>query len=272
MYFGRLPVEILHLILPSHGKGAHIVAQVCSSWRAFVKSQLLHAEAPDQALPRWCRRWQIANRSEANFALATFCRMNPHLLRFADVYDANDVRLSELEKSDVFNHIQLGLPVVDDSFHFFTAGSFPSNLQCWNNLALFEFLFGDDIQRIESWWMLVETRLNAKEHGAFVLHTLNFGSTWQNLYKHALLLSPEVSLTHHTLRFDAIFFTGSFFHTCRLAACIYFTTVSAMVHHLPLLVKHSLGTDLSSTLCKKPVRTCFDFISIGSLCLTCCRS
>ena len=274
MHFGSLPVEILSLILPSHGKGACVAAQVCSSWRAFVQSQLLQVVAADRSLPMWCRRWQIADRSEANFAFATLCRINPHLLRFADVYDADDVLLSELDHKtlDVANHIQLGHPVGDNSFQFFTAGTFSSNSKCWKNLALFEFFFGDDLQRIESWWMLVETRLNAKQHGAFVLHSLNFGSTWQNLYKHALLLSPEVSLTHHTLRFDAIFFTGSFFHTRRLAACIYFTTVSAMVHHLPLLVKHSLGTDLSSTLCKKPVRTCFDFISIGSLCLTCCRS
>ena len=212
MHFGSLPVEILSLILPSHGKGACVAAQVCSSWRAFVQSQLLQVVAADRSLPMWCRRWQIADRSEANFAFATLCRINPHLLRFADVYDADDVLLSELDHKtlDVANHIQLGHPVGDNSFQFFTAGTFSSNSKCWKNLALFEFFFGDDLQRIESWWMLVETRLNAKQHGAFVLHSLNFGSTWQNLYNHAPLLSPEVILTPHTLHFNATPFTHSF--------------------------------------------------------------
>jgi hypothetical protein len=230
MHFGSLPVEILSLILPSHGKGACVAAQVCSSWRAFVQSQLLQVVAADPSLPMWCRRWQIADRSEANFAFATLCRINPHLLRFADVYDADDVLLSELDHKtlDVANHIQLGLPVGDNSFQFFTAGSFSSNSKCWNNLALFEFFFGDDLHRIESWWMLVETRLNAKQHGAFVLHSLNFGSTWQNLYSHAPLLSPEVIPTPHTLHFHATPFTRSF--SSFVQACFLYLFHNGQLH------------------------------------------
>ena len=194
MDFASLPAEILRLILPSQGKALCVAAQVCSSWRAFVQSHLLRSDGAPQSLPHWCRRWQISDVSEANFAFATLCRIRPQLLRFADVYGSDSDLLSELHMSpqDIANHINLGQPIGAQSPRFFTSLSVADNLNCWKNVALMELHFGDDLERIESWWLQVEARLNSKPLAAFVLQSLRFGSSWQNLYSHALLLSPEV--------------------------------------------------------------------------------
>ena len=184
MDFASLPAEILRLILPSHGKAACIAAQVCSSWRTFLRSQLLS---------HWCRRWQIADFLQANFAFATLCRMQPQLSRFATLYHNNGELFTDANTTPevVANHLQLGLPLEAAPFQFFIAQSC-DELCCWNNVALMEFAFGDDLDRLESWWLLLEARLAAKQHGVPILESLRFGSSWQNLYSHASLLSPEV--------------------------------------------------------------------------------
>lgn len=197
MDFGSLPPEILRLILPSHGKAACIAAQVCSSWRTFIQCHLLQTQAAPQSLPNWCRRWQISSLSEANFAFATLSHIRPQILRFADIYGSNGERLSELDMNHLnpTNHINLGLPMDAESFRFFTELSFADDSSCWKNVALMELFFGDDLERMESWWLLVEHRLSTKPFGAPILGSLRFGSSWQNLYHHASLLSSEVVLS-----------------------------------------------------------------------------
>jgi hypothetical protein len=194
MDFASLPIDILRLILPSHGKGACIAAQVCSSWRTHIKSQLLQYESSGQNLPNWCHRWQVADLSEANFAFGTMCRIQPKLLRLAEVYNSKGLILGDLDISiqDVVNHIRLGQAMDPKSFQFFTPQSLAGDSVAWYNVALMELCFGDDLDRMEAWWLCVENRLSAKEHGAAILQTLRFGSTWQHLYSHASRLSPEV--------------------------------------------------------------------------------
>jgi hypothetical protein len=196
MDFGSLPTDVLRLILPIQGKAACIAAQVCSSWRSHIKSQLLGYDIGGQSLPNWCRRWQVADLSEANFAFGTLCRIQPQLLQQADVYNSSGQVLGnrDLSFQDVINHVQLGQAIEPTVFQFFTSQSLAGDSICWNNVALMEHSFGDDLDRMESWWMLVEGRLNTKEHGLSILQTLRFGSTWQHLYNHASRLSPEVFL------------------------------------------------------------------------------
>ena len=220
MDFGSLPVDILRLILPSHGKPACIAARVCSSWRTHIQSQLLQPEGNDRSLPNWCHRWQVADLSEANCAFGTLCRMHPHLLRFADVYNSSGELLSDPDASQlgIFNHVQLGQAMDPKLFQFFTAQSIAGDSSCWNNLALMERCFGDDLDRMESWWLCVEARLNTKQHGAPILQSLRFGSTWQHLYNHASRLSPEVTLTRFfsALQHDAFYILISYFQACFL--------------------------------------------------------
>jgi hypothetical protein len=221
MDFGSLPPEILRLILPSHGKAACIAAQVCSSWRTFIQCQLLQTEAAPQSLPNWCRRWQISNLSEANFAFATLSHIRPQILRFADIYGSNGERLSELDINHLnpTNHIHLGLPMDAGSFRFFTESSLADDSSCWKNVALMELFFGDDLDRMESWWLLVEHRLSTKPFGAPILGSLRFGSSWQNLYHHASLLSSEVVRTLHHLHHNKALSVSSFF--CLQACFLY---------------------------------------------------
>ena len=197
MDLGSLPAEILRLILPSNGKAACIAAQVCSSWRTFLQSQLLSPHGSARLLPHWCQRWQIADLAEANLAFATLCRMQPQLSRFATLYRSNGEVLNDADmtRDAVSNHLQLGLPLDAASFQFFTARSFTGDTCSWNNVALMEFTLGDDLDRLESWWLLVEARLAAKQHGDAILKSLRFGSSWLNLHSHASLLSPEVIAT-----------------------------------------------------------------------------
>ncbi len=227
MDIGSLPSEILRLILPSHGKAVCIAAQVCSSWRAFLRSQLRSHHGSPQLLPHWCQRWQIADLAEANFALATLCRMQPKLSRFATLYRSDGELLTEADMTPdaISNHLQLGLPLDTASFRFFTARSFSGDACCWNNVALMEFTFGDDLDRLESWWLLVEARLASKPHGDAILKSLFFGSSWLNLYRNASLLSPEVITTPHFAHNTTIFSQYSLTFSRRLASCICFTTV-----------------------------------------------
>jgi hypothetical protein len=146
--------------------------------------------------------------------------MHPHLLRFADVYNSSGELLSDPDASQlgIFNHVQLGQAMDPKLFQFFTAQSIAGDSSCWNNLALMERCFGDDLDRMESWWLCVEARLNTKQHGAPILQSLRFGSTWQHLYNHASRLSPEVTLTRFfsALQHDAFYILISYFQACFL--------------------------------------------------------
>jgi hypothetical protein len=261
MDFGSLPSEILRLILPSQGKAACVAAQVCSSWRTFLQSHFLQCDGASQSLPNWCLRWQISDLSEANFAFATLCRIQPQLLHFADAYGHDGELLTALDTAsvrhqDISNHILLGQPMDASSFRFFNSLSVAESN--WKNVALMELWFGDDRARMESWWLLVEARLHAKQHAAFILQSLRFGSSWQNLYRHASLLSPEVIPTPPRASLFArqhAPLTASFAFY-RLAFCICFTmdraTVLRATHDLT--VKRNLGTGHLSKACKATVR------------------
>jgi hypothetical protein len=251
------------LILPSHGKAACIAAQVCSSWRTFIQCHLLQTQAAPQSLPNWCRRWQILSLSEANFAFATLSHIRPQILRFADIYGSNGERLSELDMNHLnpTNHINLGLPMDAESFRFFTELSFADDSSCWKNVALMELFFGDDLERMESWWLLVEHRLSTKPFGASILGSLRFGSSWQNLYHHASLLSSEVvlSLPHFAPQQGAfhrlIRFPSPHFSVCRLVFSTFSTMASPMALQaiLNIFANRNLGTVLSCAACNNLV-------------------
>jgi hypothetical protein len=249
MDFGLLPADILRLILPSHGKAACIAAQVCTSWRAFIQSQLLSSEGTIQTLPQWCIRWQIADLSEANFSFSTLCIIQPQLLHYADVFGRNGEKLPEkavniVTHPDMAKHIRSLLD--SESISFFPRRSFADPVNCWNNVALMEVFFGDDLTRMESWWSRVEARLDSKQHGAVILRTLRFGSTWCNLLHHASLLSSEVVPPHHELPYFL-----SHLNICSLAFFIYFTMVSAVVENPA--VENIRGIVHASVTCKMMV-------------------